>query len=70
MGHESILIDGDDFNACFARFLRHLLDEINMEEQVIGSVGNVTSNDAIEIYMAKLRVTFKKVPVGVKHLWS
>jgi hypothetical protein len=70
MGHESILIDGDDFNACFAVFLRQLLDEIHMEEQVICSVGNVTSNDAIERYMGKLSVIFKKVPVGIKYLWS
>ena len=41
-----------------------------MEEQEIGSIGNVTSNDAIERYMSKVRVNFKKAPVGVKNLWK
>jgi phosphomannomutase len=68
MSHESIPIDGDDFNACFARFLRQLLDESHMQGQTVGSIGNVISNEAIERYITKLRVSYKKVPVGVKHL--
>lgn len=70
MGHESILIDGDSFNSCFARFLRELVDELGMREQTIGSIGNVISNDGIEKYMNKLGVSYKKVPVGVKNLWN
>jgi phosphomannomutase len=70
MGHETQPIDGDDFNACFVTLLRHLFESMGWINQEIASVGNITSNEALAGYLSTIRVSFEKVPVGVRELFA
>lgn len=57
MHKEDKLIDGDDFNACFARLIKSLFDSMG-KSQEITVVGTIASSTALGKYLANIGVTF------------
>lgn len=60
-------VDGDDFNACFAKLIKELFDSIGKTQQIT-VIGTIASSAALGKYLAKIGVHFEVVPVGIREV--
>ena len=67
MQQQERLVDGDDFNACFARLIKQLFHSMG-KAQEITVIGTIASSAALGKYLAKIGVNYEAVPVGIREV--